>query len=108
MSGEWAREADAMRAAGDMSSAASALIIALGSTDRHYYRLRAASLIRAERKRLGRTARRPDFDASVSEQRLLWLALESVAKYQAWPRGSGWPLRDAEAALRTLYKRGQA
>lgn len=74
----------------------------------------AAALIRRHRKSLDATSERyADYGNGLSDEALLWRALYRVsnaAKLEVTGREPGWSaddLREAEAALRTLWKRRQ-
>ena len=122
MSGAWAREADATDLThliddGRLSDAAWSLAaaLALSTPSARDRQLRIASaIIRRERKRLdpeGHVSRRHDWAGSPSDENLIWAALRSVATISAWDTNAqtaAWHLREAEAALRTLHKRGRS
>jgi len=120
MSGAWAREADNARehmlGRTDLAAAAWYLIATLSGSDefRPLNLRRASAIIRRERRRLdpdGRCSRKLDWAGSPSDENLIWAALRSVATISAWdtnPQTEAWHLREAEAALRTLHKRGRS
>lgn len=68
----------------------------------------ASAHIRAWRKSLGTPdARRPDYPVDMTDEELLWWAAESVARAAGRGLHPEWTLRDAEAALRTIWRRHQ-
>ena len=117
MSGAWAREADAVVLANweKLGRAALSLAYALTSGDpaRKFWLNNASAIIRRERKALDVVAPRlPDWSAKYDDNYLIWVALRNVAYTQTVaPVNNGgfmaYQLREAEAALRTLHKRGR-
>ena len=95
----------------DLAVAADWLVAAVGDNgyDRGVELAFAGAIIRNHRKGLGRESQRvADFPDSVSDEKLVWSALFLVS---AVGRGSVAPhlhLRNAEAALRTIWRRGQS
>lgn len=117
MSGAWAREADTVILADweRLDRAALALTHALtGDAPRRTFWLRNASaIIRRERKALdpkGKCSRRHDWKGEFSDDGLIWGALRLLATVDCsyYVEHKVWHLRMAEAALRTLHKRGRA
>lgn len=119
MSGAWAREVDATDLThliddGRLCDAAWSLAaaLALSPTCARDRQLRIASaIIRRERRRLdpeGKVRRLHDWPGTFSDEGLIWAALRLVATTDIATRDEDevWLLRRAEAALRTLHKRG--
>ncbi len=75
---------------------------------------RAAAIIRNNRKAALagsneiKSERCPDYPESWTTEKLLWDAVASVAHAGNVPTASALHLRHAEAALRTVWKRGQS
>ena len=104
---------------GRLSDAAWSLAAALAAPPPFptYTRVRqlriASAIIRRERRRLdpeGKVKRLHDWPRTFSDENLIWAALRIVATTDASVRDEdkAWHLRHAEAALRTLHKRGRS
>ena len=118
MSGAWAREADAIVCLGTWNLADAALWLAdalnCDGAGRAIDLMTASAIIRRERKRLDLKKEWPrqddwDWAGNIPDEALIWYALRAVAQAANLSASSGtWHLREAEAALRTLHKRGRS